>query len=407
LVTKLVATRVATLDPGTYTDPGQTGLQLRVLAKKAGYSRTWLLRFKFRGEETRIALGHFPATSLDTARGLARKYRELASQGIDPRKARPSLTRLSAPGLPGVATAPTDGHSIEFLAHEFLELHVRPSRKRPEYAERIIKNDVLPKWKGRDARTIKPREVIELLDGIVERGSKVMANRVAGLLGQMFKFGIHRSIVESSPVQLLYRPGGKEKSKVRALSDPELRALLTNMDDVFRAPRTACVLRILLLTAQRRSEVTLARWHEIDFTARTWHIPDENAKGNRGHVVPLTDWAVREFKRLKKRAGRSRFVFPNDEGNEPADPKLVTRSVARCLDALKEHGINAFTPHDLRRTVRTGLARLKVEPHIAERVLNHKQETIPGTYDVHDYLEEKRTALDRWASHLETLNGKV
>ncbi|HTE40549.1 MAG TPA: Arm DNA-binding domain-containing protein, partial [Steroidobacteraceae bacterium] len=186
MAARLVPTRAATLDPGTYTDPGQTGLQLRVLAKQAGFSRTWLLRFKFRGEETRIALGHFPETSLDTARGLARKYRELASQGIDPRKARPSTTRARAAAATNT-TVPTDGHSIEFLAHEFLERHVRPSRKRPEYAERIIKNDVLSGWAGRDARTIKPREVIELLDEIVARGSRVMANRVAGLLGQMFK----------------------------------------------------------------------------------------------------------------------------------------------------------------------------------------------------------------------------
>ena len=78
--------------------------------------------------------------------------------------------------------------------------------------------DVLPFWKGRDARTIKPREVVELLDGIVQRGSRVMANRVAGLLSQMFRFGVHRDLVEASPVQLLYRPGGKERPKDRTLS---------------------------------------------------------------------------------------------------------------------------------------------------------------------------------------------
>lgn len=68
--------------------------------------------------------------------------------------------------------------------------------------------------------------------------------------------------------------------------------------------------------------------------------------------------------------------------------------------------MEAFTLHDLRRTCRTGLARLKVAPHIAERVLNHAQEKIPGTYDVHDYLDEKREALEQWTAHLEALKAK-
>ncbi len=79
----------------------------------------------------------------------------------------------------------------------------------------MLNRDVLTEWKGRDARTIKPREVVELLDGIVKRGSAVMANRVAGLLSQMFRFGVHRALVDQSPVQLLYRPGGKEKPRER------------------------------------------------------------------------------------------------------------------------------------------------------------------------------------------------
>jgi hypothetical protein len=75
---------------------------------------------------------------------------------------------------------------------------VKPNRRRPEYVERILNQDVLPEWKGRDARTITPREVVELLDCILARGSRVMANRTAALLGQLFKFGIHRAIVDDS-----------------------------------------------------------------------------------------------------------------------------------------------------------------------------------------------------------------
>jgi integrase len=99
-------------------------------------------------------------------------------------------------------------------------------------------------------------------------------------------------------------------------------------------------------------------------------------------------------------AGGSRYVLPTADRSGPADPKYITRSVARCLKRFKRHGVAAFTPHDLRRTGRTGLARLGVKVDIAERVLNHARERIEATYDVHEYLDEKRDALDRWEKHL-------
>jgi integrase len=83
------------------------------------------------------------------------------------------------------------------------------------------------------------------------------------------------------------------------------------------------------------------------------------------------------------------------------DPRLLTRSTARHLETFAEHKVGAFTLHDLRRTVRTGLAKLGIRPDIAERCLNHAQPGIIATYDTHQYLEEKRDALTQWADHLE------
>jgi integrase len=267
----------------------------------------------------------------------------------------------------------------------------------------MLDRDVLPRWRGRDARTIKPHEVIELLDGIVDRGSPVQANRVAGVLAQLFKFGIHRAIVEASPVLLLYRPGGDEKPRERKLSEDELRILVRDPRAGARLHRTAHAIMVLLATGQRRGELIAAKWADIDFKARTWRIPDENSKTGRGHVVPLSALAVRELEALSRLANRSAFVMPDAEGSAPLDAKQLTRSLAKCQKRFKEIGIEPFTLHDLRRTCRTGLAQLKVAPHIAERVLNHAQAKIPGTYDVHDYLDEKREALDKWGAHLEAL----
>jgi integrase len=402
------ASQVGALRPrsSAYTDPGQLGLQMLVREKRDGKpSRTWLLRFKWRGkEEPRIAIGHFPETTLDEARGEARRLRELATKGIDPRRAGPK--RQSTRRLPASLardTSASSKFSVDYLVSEFVARHLAKTRKHPEYAQRILTHDVLEHWHGRDARTIEPHEVIELTDRIVERGSPVMANRVAGLLGQMFLFGVHRQIVKTSPVQLLYRPGGREKPRQRTLTEAELKAFLADPKAATRYARLAHAITVLLLTGQRRGELAVARWDDIRSDARTWTIRDEVAKGGRGHVVPLTDWAVREFQALQRLAKRSTWVLPANGGEHHIDPKQLTRSVAKCLQRFKERGIGAFTLHDLRRTCRTGLARVGVAPHIAERVLNHAQERIPGTYDVHDYLEEKRAALEKWAMHLQAL----
>ena len=110
-----------------------------------------------------------------------------------------------------------------------------------------------------------------------------------------------------------------------------------------------------------------------------------------------------ELQKLKVMADRSKYVLPNADGSTPVDPKYITRSVARCLKRFKKHGVAAFTPHDLRRTGRTGLAKLGVKVDIAERVLNHARERIEATYDVHEYVDEKRDALERWAKYLKGL----
>lgn len=139
--------------------------------------------------------------------------------------------------------------------------------------------------------------------------------------------------------------------------------------------------------------------------ARTWIIPDENAKEEQGHAVPLSDWAVEEFAALMREAEGSIWVLPTPDGENHINPKQLSRSLAKCLERFEKRGINAFTLHDLRRTCRTGLSRLKVEPHIAERILNHAQPGIEGVYDQYAYLEEKRAALEKWAAHLERIKA--
>ena len=405
---RFTASSIAALPVGEHTDANVQGLQLRVNTTTTGQSRTWMLRFKFRGEKSRIVLGRHPTMSLAAAREVAIQLRQRAAEGIDPRRAIARKLRQS-PAPPSGPGANAD-HTVSALAADFLARQVRPQLKRPEQVEQRLARHVLPFWGHRDARTIKPRDVNELTDSIADNGSPVEANRVKNVIGQLFTFAIVRGIVETSPVIRGYLPGGPEKPRERILSDDELGVILNDPTGALRMQRTALAVLVLLATGARRGELARAEWRDVDLDRRIWRIPAENSKNGLEHSFHITDIAYEHFSALRRLSEGSRWVMSasarinrKNEGDNPIDPKLLTRSVARCTSRLKRLKVAPFTVHDLRRTVRTGLARVGVRPDIAERVLNHKLDKLLLTYDRHGYLDERRDALERWAAHLASL----
>jgi integrase len=430
---KLTSAYIAALKPNAsicdIADPAVPGLVLRVAVSG---SKAWLFRFKWEGTPTRITLGRFPSVGLAEARQFAIKNREWLDKGIDPRRAvdrvsrrntgerAPALVESKAPEVDGEPPDPgdfqkrlaetpkgsipkphpSDKSSILFIAYEYIEQWFKAQGKNSKEACRMLRSEVLPKWHWRDGRTITSREVIELLDVVVKRGAPVMANRLAQMLGHMFRFAIHRATLANSPVQLLYPPGGKPRRRKRVFSEAELRSFVTNLRAICRKSKRAHVLMVLLLTMQRRSELGLAEWTEFDFGRKRWKIPASHTKNRREQAVPLSELAIAELKALKEYGKGSRFVLPGKNPNKPANPKLITRGVKRLLPRFLAHGIDAFTPHDLRRTGRTTLGRLGITPFIAERVINHSKDVLGETYDLWDYFDEKRDALERLENYL-------
>jgi integrase len=298
---------------------------------------------------------------------------------------------------------PTDKHSVQFLAYEYVEFYVKREREGSREVVRILKKDALPYWQKRDARTISSREIIERLDAIAGRGAPVMANRTAQILSQMFTFGIHRSIVTNSPVNLLFPPGGTENACDRMLSEDEIYRFIHGLPYVAQTEVRRRTLMVLLLTAVRRGSLAQAKWTEFDFNACEWHVPAEHDKERRSHIVPLTGWAVEELLALKRLSPDSIFVLPKRRKNrtdQPSSAQLISRSVKRLQGRFQAIGIGPFTPHDIRRTVRTQLAMLGTSEDIGERILNHSRGEIVNTYDLHKYVPEKRIALKRWECKL-------
>ena len=233
-----------------------------------------------------------------------------------------------------------------------------------------------------------------------------MANRTAPIISQMFSFGVHRSIVATNPVSLLFKPGGKEHSSDRALSETECYAFLHGVDVVCVAAVRYHTLMVLWLTLIRRGSLAKAEWIEFNFERKEWRVPASHDKEKREHVVPLTDWAIQHLLALKTLSKGSRYVLPKQrkgKGERPCNAQIISRSVLRLRERFQVIGIAPFTPHDIRRTGRTFLAMLNVDERIAERVLNHSMGEIVETYDLWEYVPQKRVALETLGSYYESL----
>ena len=184
------------------------------------------------------------------------------------------------------------------------------NKSRP-VTEAIMAREVLPLWGNRDIGTITKRDVRELVEGMVDRGVPIMANRVHAYLRRMFKWAAGRDIIEVNPAASVEKPT-REVSRDRVLSDDELAA-------VWRAAsgRPGAAIKLLILTAARRDEVFGLRWSEVDLDGAAIRLPAERNKGGAAKVVTLSPAAVELLRELPRQgtlcsgsAARLRLATP-------------------------------------------------------------------------------------------------
>jgi integrase len=342
---------------------------------------------------TRVTLGTTGELSLAEARQAAREAIERAQQGKAPTEIRQQRR------------ADLEARSRDTFAavrELFLERYIGRQQRRPAprtLAEmrRALSCDVLASWEDRPIADIGERDIIAALDDLAARGAETMANRLLSYLRLLFKFAQSRRIVTSNPAAAMAKPGA-ERSRDRVLSLDELRMIweATDDDNLFSA-----IVRLLMLTGQRRDEVAGMRWSEVDGT--TWTLPAGRTKNHRPHVVHLSEpaLAILEARRAEQAAMgmTTPYVFTS-AGKAPFSG--YSKSKAR-LDARAPLG-ERWRLHDLRRSFVTHCAdRLRIAPHVIEVAVNHvsgSRSGVAGTYNKAEYLDERRAALDAWAAYL-------
>ncbi len=261
-----------------------------------------------------------------------------------------------------------------------------------------------------NAHELTKRQIIAFLDSIVDRGSPVTANRNHALLDQMFKWAAAKDLIPGSPMAGIERPGGEERPRERVLTADEVKTFWTQLETADMAEPTKLALKLLLVTGQRRGELTLAQWAHFDLNGKLWTIPVELLKTSHArrsspepHTVPLSQLAIDLLTQLKALSGSGPYVLPAHASKKRSGPYsagVLSRAVRQNADHF---GIPHFTPHDLRRTAASMMTKLKVPRLHVEKVLNHSTGDIAEVYDRHDYAAEKRAALDTWGSCLRTI----
>lgn len=346
-------------------------------------TKSFILMYRMGGRARRLTLGRYPLLSLADARGEAKKALLSVKEGRDPGFEKRQDKRPLRPD------------HFELVVRRFIEDYAKIHNRSWKESERILTREFVSKWKGRPVSTITRPEVVAIIQGIVARGSPVQATRALAAIRKLFNWQIEIGELAVSPCDGLRAPA-KERTRDRVLSDAELVKIL-QASDVLNYPfGTIC--KLLVFTGQRISEVAGMAWDDIDFDKKIWSLPAAKNKAGRAHEVPLTDMAVDIIEQLPRLD--ETLVFPARR-HMSSKPVSGFSKAKKQLDDLS--GVTNWRQHDIRRTVATGMARLGIQPHIVERVLNHSSGTfrgVAGVYNRFGYLPEMRAALEKWGSHV-------
>ena len=347
---------------------------LRLIVQTTGV-RTWALRYKLpKGQAGRYTIGQYSqALGLDEARKIAAEKKLAIIKGADPAAERRQARRT--------------GTTVKAVWEEYRELHLTKRRDSTAYAaNRLFNNTVLPKWGKLEIASIKRRDVMAVLDGMRDEPAK--ANKAKARLNHFFGWAVEREIIEASPCANIKQPN-KPKSRDRVLTDDELRRIWNASNDA--GYPFGPMIRMLILTTARRTEVAAMTWAEIN--DNLWTLPEERSKNGLAHVVHLTPAAL-DVLASAPRDGD--FVFSTRDSR----PVSGFAKMKRRINSLIADDMAGWTLHDLRRTGATLLQRLGFSKEVIDACQNHKPGGVASIYQRYQFKAEKIRAFEALAGEV-------
>ena len=336
------------------------------------------------GKKQRVKLGRFPAMSLDKARTGALKMVTAVSEGDDPANKR---------------RAQKQAVTVEELGGLFIDKYSKRHKKTWAEDERLLRVEVYPEIGRMKAEAVKRRHLLDIIEAKAEAGFIAQSTQILAVVRKMFNWAVDNDYLQSSPATGI-KPRGRAVKRDRVLSEKEVREIWNALPVASLSEPTRDVFRLLFLTGQRSGEVCGMTRGEIDLERAAWTLPASRTKNGLAHVIPLSSYALSIVKAALEKAGEEPDAPLFSRIGEAMESNAIAKAARLKLQVTGE----AWTPHDIRRTVATGMAGLGIAPHIVEAVLNHIsgfRAGVAGVYNRAQYEPEKRRALDVWGAHLE------
>jgi integrase len=342
---------------------------------------TWVFQYSHGTAPARInrrlTLGTFPGLPAEKARGIAQDLSAKVRLGGDPATDKRTQQEEAR-------------NTFGMLVNKYVEAARATQRSTTHCEIRRYLLDFAKPLHNLPVNSIERRNIANLLDTVAERGTAT-ANRTRSSLSACFSWGMKRGLVENNPV--IGTEKLKEESRDRVLDDSELAIIWKSCtDDDF-----AAIVKLLILTGQRRDEISGLRWSEIDFKNNVILLPAGRTKNKRAHEIPVSQAMDALLSSRKRTEGRD-LVF-----GKRVEPIAGWGWRKRALDRLIGDRIKPWTLHDLRRSAATGMANVGIQPHVIEAILNHvsgSKRGVAGIYNRSTYAREKKQALDLWADHV-------
>lgn len=355
--------------------------------------KSFIYLYHYCGRKRRMTLGQYPQCSLERAHAMHREAISLLATGKDPAyEKRKALNEIS--------TSPR----VEDLINEYIEKWAKPNKRSWKADERCLNKDIRPFIGKRNAKDITRRDIILILDKIHDRGAPIAANRTLACVRRMFNFAVERDILQASPCTAI--KASKENRCDRVLSHDEIRTIWRSLDtglrsinstSIYMSHETRLILKLQLVTAQRKGEIISAEWDEINFETRWWTIPANKAKNNQTHRVFLSNLAVELLSEVKKISSCSRFLFPSKSN----DLHITGAAIDHAVRRSNFLGLQHWSPHSLRRTAATHMTSMGISRLVVSKILNHSDNaSVTSIYDRHSYDQEKQNALEAWSTML-------
>ena len=372
----------------TYTVTDDRGLYVEVFPTGGV---VWRYRYRLNGKYEKLTLGKYPALTLKNARLKRDEAAHQVAMGESPAKKKQQEKVAGA----------EDATVAEFAERFFKDIQSR-DRKNVTMPRRYLEKDILPHIGSKPIRDITAEDVRSVIWRKKEQGFDAAAGQVRGLLKRMLDYALTCGLIQANPVMALpMRHVYHAAARDRALTPDEIRQFLRAMQTSNIRRQFKIAFQLILMTLVRKSELMLAQWKDVHLDEGEWHIPVENSKTGKPHIVYLSTQAQTLFKELKPLASSSVWVLP---GRGTLAKPFASNALNQALKvSLQAQEIPAFTIHDLRRTASTLLHEQGWSSDVVEKALNHTIGGVRGIYNRAEYAEQRREMLQAWADYIDGL----